>query len=202
MSFVSAYGPDDELTHLAEPRFTRIKAAPTGYADSAQPPVPFGSVPFGSGRPGRDRRRAQRPCSHCGQPLWASRTRVPGFHDSCALDAGLARPLSAPGEVPGGRKVDLTKPAAKGANARKDRLLSRSKTCYFCGAGMTRRTVTREHLTPVSRGGKDSADNVVAACRRCNSAKGDMTEAEFVAWVRRVAAHLEAKDARAAEETA
>lgn len=33
--------------------------------------------------------------------------------------------------------------------------------------------LTRDHLTPVSRGGRDTIDNVVPACRSCNGRKQD-----------------------------
>lgn len=35
-----------------------------------------------------------------------------------------------------------------------------------------------------------SIDNCVAACRRCNVAKADMTPDQFREWVLRVAAHF------------
>ena len=41
--------------------------------------------------------------------------------------------------------------------------------CLFCGAD---RDLSYDHLVPRSRGGPDSADNVVMACRSCNSSKG------------------------------
>lgn len=41
---------------------------------------------------------------------------------------------------------------------------------------------TTDHATPLSRGGSDSIDNVVAACWDCNKAKRQMTEAEFREW--------------------
>ena len=37
----------------------------------------------------------------------------------------------------------------------------------------------KDHLTPVSRGGSDTIDNIVPACFLCNRKKGDMTEPEF-----------------------
>lgn len=39
-----------------------------------------------------------------------------------------------------------------------------------------------DHLTPVSRGGTDEEENLVTACRRCNSLKKDRTLEEFRAW--------------------
>lgn len=35
------------------------------------------------------------------------------------------------------------------------------------------------------------SDNVVSCCNRCNHAKRDMPQAEFLAWIGRLAAHLE-----------
>lgn len=45
--------------------------------------------------------------------------------------------------------------------------------CLYCGKSFTDSTLTRDHIVPVSRGGRDSWLNVVAACRRCNQHKGD-----------------------------
>jgi 5-methylcytosine-specific restriction endonuclease McrA len=36
-----------------------------------------------------------------------------------------------------------------------------------------------DHRTPLTRGGKNSIDNVLPACGRCNREKGQLTEAEF-----------------------
>src|SRR5690606_22139725 len=35
--------------------------------------------------------------------------------------------------------------------------------------------LTRDHITPISIGGRDSWMNVVTACRRCNNHKGGRT---------------------------
>lgn len=43
--------------------------------------------------------------------------------------------------------------------------------CMYCGAPT--RNLTRDHLVPKSRGGKDAWENVVAACYKCNHRKGD-----------------------------
>lgn len=48
--------------------------------------------------------------------------------------------------------------------------------CAYCGA---EGEMTRDHDIPVSRGGVDSIDNVVPACRSCNSSKHVKTGAEF-----------------------
>ncbi|KAM3112926.1 HNH endonuclease [Phormidesmis sp. 146-33] len=43
-------------------------------------------------------------------------------------------------------------------------------TCQYCG---TTKHLTIDHVIPRSKGGTHTWDNVVAACERCNSAKGD-----------------------------
>ena len=45
--------------------------------------------------------------------------------------------------------------------------------CMYCGHFFERRLLTRDHIVPSSRGGRDIWENVVAACRRCNQYKGD-----------------------------
>lgn len=46
--------------------------------------------------------------------------------------------------------------------------------CQYCGAGAE----NVDHVVPRSRGGAHEWENVVAACRRCNSRKKDRTPAE------------------------
>jgi hypothetical protein len=41
--------------------------------------------------------------------------------------------------------------------------------CCYCGST---KALTLDHLIPVSRGGEDSGDNLVWACRTCNCSKG------------------------------
>jgi hypothetical protein len=43
------------------------------------------------------------------------------------------------------------------------------QACCYCG---TNEQLSIDHLIPTKRGGADSADNLVWACRPCNSAKG------------------------------
>ena len=46
--------------------------------------------------------------------------------------------------------------------------------CQYCGAAAE----NIDHVIPRSRGGVHAWENVVAACRRCNSRKKDYTPAE------------------------
>jgi 5-methylcytosine-specific restriction endonuclease McrA len=50
-----------------------------------------------------------------------------------------------------------------------------SHQCQYCG---NRKELTLDHVLPKSRGGQTTWQNLVAACKRCNSIKGDKTPEE------------------------
>lgn len=50
--------------------------------------------------------------------------------------------------------------------------------CLYCGKFFDGSQLTRDHIKPRSRGGRDTWANVVAACRRCNQYKGSRLLAE------------------------
>lgn len=43
--------------------------------------------------------------------------------------------------------------------------------CHYCNKKFTPDDLTMDHLVPISRGGKASRNNVVPACKECNSNK-------------------------------
>ena len=47
--------------------------------------------------------------------------------------------------------------------------------CMYCGDEFPRHALTRDHVMPVSKGGRDVWENVVCACCACNSRKGCRT---------------------------
>lgn len=53
--------------------------------------------------------------------------------------------------------------------------------CAYCQ--VQGQTLTMEHMTPVSRGGRHDRNNVVPACKSCNSSKKDKTIFEFASIV-------------------
>ncbi|MGE5658328.1 MAG: HNH endonuclease [Actinomycetota bacterium] len=55
---------------------------------------------------------------------------------------------------------------------RREVLRRDSHSCQYCGS--TKR-LTLDHVIPKAQGGLHTWDNVVAACERCNSMKGDRT---------------------------
>lgn len=50
--------------------------------------------------------------------------------------------------------------------------------CAYCGEHFDRRLLTRDHIRPRARGGKDVWTNVVTACRYCNMRKACRTPDE------------------------
>jgi HNH endonuclease len=47
--------------------------------------------------------------------------------------------------------------------------------CMYCGNKLNDALLTRDHIIPLSKGGRDRWSNVVTACRHCNTHKGDRT---------------------------
>lgn len=47
--------------------------------------------------------------------------------------------------------------------------------CAYCGGRFSAASLEMEHVTPSSRGGATTWQNVVAACRACNQRKGNRT---------------------------
>lgn len=53
--------------------------------------------------------------------------------------------------------------------------------CAYCGVRLTRKTITRDHVVPSSRGGLSEPDNLVPSCAPCNRAKGNRSLLCFLA---------------------
>ncbi|UTF59358.1 HNH endonuclease [Gilvimarinus sp. DA14] len=45
--------------------------------------------------------------------------------------------------------------------------------CLYCGNSFVSNLLSRDHVHPVSRGGRDVWQNVVSACKRCNQRKSN-----------------------------
>jgi hypothetical protein len=50
--------------------------------------------------------------------------------------------------------------------------------CMYCGKHFPTSELSREHVTPLSRHGRDHWNNVVTACKRCNNHKAGRTPEE------------------------
>lgn len=71
------------------------------------------------------------------------------------------------------------KPARHPAFTRFNLFLRDRFTCQYCG---DRRDLTFDHVTPRSKGGQTTWDNVVTACSPCNLLKGGQMPAEARMW--------------------
>jgi 5-methylcytosine-specific restriction endonuclease McrA len=59
------------------------------------------------------------------------------------------------------------------ALSRKNILLRDRNTCQYCGVVLTAGELTLDHVTPRSRGGLSTWENLVACCHSCNRRKGN-----------------------------
>ena len=53
-----------------------------------------------------------------------------------------------------------------------------SYSCQYCGREMEEKKLTYDHVIPRVQGGKTRFENIVTACRACNSRKGGRTPAQ------------------------
>jgi len=67
-------------------------------------------------------------------------------------------------------RFELTPPLNNRELFRRD-----SHLCLYCLNEMADEKLTRDHVIPVSQGGKNTWTNVVTACRSCNQRKGAQT---------------------------
>lgn len=51
-------------------------------------------------------------------------------------------------------------------------------TCQYCGKKLAKSELSIDHVVPQSKGGKDTWENLVLACLKCNVRKGDRTPGE------------------------
>ena len=57
-------------------------------------------------------------------------------------------------------------------------------TCQYCGARLPSEDLTFDHVTPRSRGGSTTWDNIVTCCIPCNRRKSDRTPVEAAMHLR------------------
>jgi 5-methylcytosine-specific restriction endonuclease McrA len=69
-------------------------------------------------------------------------------------------------------------PAKKRAIWRRDRT-----ECCYCNKYVPKKQRTLDHVHPQARGGHDGHDNLVLACKSCNSAKGMKTLKQFTDYM-------------------
>ncbi len=76
-------------------------------------------------------------------------------------------------------------------------LFELANQCSYCGAIITHREATIDHMIPTCRGGIDAATNLVLCCSNCNSSKGDDTAEQFLRRLLKAARELRQRFRRA-----
>lgn len=72
--------------------------------------------------------------------------------------------------------------------------------CFYCLKKVKKGQETRDHLTPRSKGGKSTLENLVYCCRSCNSSKGKRDRESYIAYlllnnaVKSLGAHISLSD--------
>ena len=73
-----------------------------------------------------------------------------------------------------------------------------NKECYHCGKTLRASTAKHmhiDHLIPISKGGSNDDDNLVASCPKCNLRKGDRDSVPNTPMPRKKKKHRVTKDA-------
>ncbi len=75
---------------------------------------------------------------------------------------------------------------AKARELRKSRWWQRktaSGQCHYCRKKFQYKALTMDHLVPLTRGGRSNKDNLVPACKECNTKKKNMLPLEWEEYV-------------------
>jgi 5-methylcytosine-specific restriction endonuclease McrA len=102
---------------------------------------------------------------------WEAGVRVFRLHGGVSRATGRRSVLDVNSIIATGEYVEALRAVPALTNAR---LFRRDgHLCLYCGERFAPGQLTRDHVVPVSKGGRDVWTNVVSACRRCNHRKGD-----------------------------
>jgi hypothetical protein len=66
-----------------------------------------------------------------------------------------------------------------------DALVKQGYRCKYCKSRLSRSEATADHYRARARHGTNSKDNIVAACLRCNQAKGSMHGDHFLCLIKK-----------------
>lgn len=58
--------------------------------------------------------------------------------------------------------------------------------CYYCGRKVSPEELTMDHKIPLSRGGLSTRENIVPACKECNSKKKYLSPWEWEEYLERL----------------
>ena len=66
-----------------------------------------------------------------------------------------------------------------GKRKREEVLRKTNGACFYCGENLNPAVVQIDHVFPQCKGGKNDIENLVPACRSCNSSKGGRSLEKF-----------------------
>lgn len=103
---------------------------------------------------------------------WEMGSEVAVFHGGGNAITGL-QSVIAVNSIIGTRGLPGINPFGLRPGLTNSKLFARDRNlCAYCGQVLPDQALTREHIVPTSRGGRDEWMNVVTACRACNHRKG------------------------------
>jgi len=62
-------------------------------------------------------------------------------------------------------------------------LYQSTSACLYCGEDLLPKTTHFDHMTPLSKSGANTLDNLCVACGECNFIKNDMTAEQYIRYV-------------------
>ena len=83
----------------------------------------------------------------------------------------------------------IKKERAKARELRKTRWWQQKTapgTCYYCGKKVAFKKITMDHVIPLGRGGRSTKDNLVPACKDCNTKKKNMLSIEWEEYLNNI----------------
>ena len=92
-------------------------------------------------------------------------------------------------EFDGVDDATLRRERAKARELRKSRWWKQKLAqgvCYYCGRNKKESELTMDHLVPLARGGRSAKDNIVCACKTCNTKKRSLLPMEWEEHMARV----------------
>ncbi|OJX32493.1 MAG: restriction endonuclease [Burkholderiales bacterium 68-12] len=110
-----------------------------------------------------------------GEVRWESGGEIAVFHGGHNALTGR-QSVIAVNSIIGTRGVPAINPFALQPGLTNGKLFVRDRqVCAYCGGHFPEELLTREHIVPCAKGGRDHWMNVVTACRPCNHRKGPRT---------------------------
>lgn len=153
--------------YASDPAVREAKVERQRIRRAQQPKAPKPEPVRATCHPGR-RHAARGLCKPCYIRVWFAENR-----------AERNEKISAAGHKRRARLLDASSPGVTPAEWCAI-LVEHGHACVYCGA---KGRLTREHLIPIARGGRDEPANVAPACRRCNVQKNKKTPEEYFMYL-------------------